>query len=386
MRKTTLFLLGLLMVAACENKAYDTDNLILEGRVLENEISVPIGNVGPFTLELVTKSKTLSALLGGVMKTEEDGTIVNVASEDLYKINAYEIIARCQEKGQDLSQPFTYEIGDREVTPGGFAGLLESFGFWAVDKHVVITATDPLRESYTMGGNTHIRCVDKSTYQTSYEETFPLEGIVVKRLLGRNTLLEMTIPETVHNSPTQLGIKNGTLNLPGNMMRQIYSSSAADFVFSMDYTCHIAVGDKLSLPLSMFGLDKLSFNFNLPIEDYDFKDVEVCLDLENTLPFNVTLSNIQLMTGETPTVDENLLISPDPLEIKGGSLEKPATTSVALRIQALENTIPDITGVKAQLAIDVAPDYVGTVLSLKQGVTVKSASATLRGGVTLRGK
>ena len=93
MRKTTLFLLGLLMVAACENKAYDTDNLILEGRVLENEISVPIGNVGPFTLELVTKSKTLSALLGGVMKTDEDGTIVNVASEDLYKINAYEIIA-----------------------------------------------------------------------------------------------------------------------------------------------------------------------------------------------------------------------------------------------------------------------------------------------------
>jgi hypothetical protein len=196
----------------------------------------------------------------------------------------------------------------------------------------------------------------------------------------------MNLPDSIQNSPSQLGIENGTLNLPGNMMEKIYSSSSADFVYSMEYTSHIAVGETLNLPLAMFGLDKLSFNFSLPIHAYEFREVEVKLDLENTLPFEVTLSNVQLMTGEKPAVDENLQVYPETLVIQGGSLEKPGVTPITVKLKALEGTVPDITGVKAQLGIDVGRGLAGTVLSLKEGVSVKSASATLRGGVTLGGK
>jgi hypothetical protein len=56
-----------------------------------------------------------------------------------------------------------------------------------------------------------------------------------------------------------------------------------------------------------------------------------------------------------------------------------------VNIKALEGTIPDITGVQVELGIKADPGFADTCLSIKQGVSVKSASATLRGGITLGG-
>jgi hypothetical protein len=89
------------------------------------------------------------------------------------------------------------------------------------------------------------------------------------------------------------------------------------------------------------------------------------------------------MTGKTPEVNEDLLVSPGVLVINGGSTTDPGKTPVTLNIKALEGSIPDITGVQVELSIVSAPGYADTRLSVKQGVSVKSASATLRGGITL---
>ena len=130
-------------------------------------------------------------------------------------------------------------------------------------------------------------------------------------------------------------------------------------------------------------ISSVSVKFNLPIEAYDFKEVEVSLELQNTLPLQVEITNLQLLSGEKQDVDENLVATPADLIIKGGSLDNPGETPITLNIKALEGTIPNITGVKMGLAIKSAPGFADTLLSLKQGVSIKSATATLRGGVTL---
>lgn len=379
MRKTIPFLFGLLMVAACENEAYDTEKLSMEVTLMEDEISVPLGNLGPFNLELVTQAPMVGQILGAVLTTEEDGTLLCKTDEVLYNISVYEIMV----KAKDMSTPFSYPVGDKTTTPSTLSSMFQTFGFRSVDQHVTLTASNPFDNSYTLGGNAYVACMNTVSYETAYEQSFPLADIPVRRSYSPTKLLDMDLPDSVYFTPSDLGFKNLSFNLPDHLQDHIRDSQNTKIEFTAAYSGHIAAGEKGELPLAMFGLTSVSVNFKLPIQDYEFKDVEVSLDLENTLPLQVELTGLRLKTGEEPTVDENLVATPGNLVIQGGSVEKPGVTPITLNIKALEGTIPDITGIEMGITIKSAPGYADTLLSLKQGVRVKSASATLRGGITL---
>lgn len=373
------FFVVLLASAGCANQDYDTELLDKEVTLFEREISVPVGDVGPFTLELAMKSKTIGSLLGSVLQTEEDGTIIGKNSEDFYKINAYEIVA----KTKDLSQPFTYPVGDKELSPSALAiSLLTSFGFRPVDQHVSIKVNNPLNASYTLGDSCFVRCMNLKSGETTFQKYVALSGITISGGYGTTTLLETDIPETVTEVPYKMGVKGLSFNLPADLMDKISSSSSQDFIFTSSYSGHIAPGENLNLDLAALGLGSISAKAKLPIGPYRLKDVQVSFDLENTFPLDVTLSSLQLMTGEEPAVDTNLEVSPGTLVIGGGSPQKPTVTPITLRIKALSGAIPDITGIQVGLKLSSASGYATTPLSVKQGISVKSASATLRGGIT----
>ena len=382
MRKLIPFFLCLLMVTACENKLYDTeDGLNREMTLFEEEISVPIGNAGPFILDLALQNKTVGALLGSAISTEEDGTIISKSSDQFFKLSAYEIIA----KTKDVSQPFSYPVDDKSFTPSGVANLLQTFGFNAVDQHLKVFVNNPLNTPYSLGGKLHVVCQDTKRYVYVYDQSFPLEEITIPRTRSDIALLDLELPDSVLFTPSTLELKDWCFNLPAEMDKEIRSSSSSEFLFNTQFSCHVAAGKDAEIPLAMFGMSKMSFKFELPLASYKFKEVEASFVLENTFPMQVTLSDIQLMTGKTPKVDENLLVSPGVLVIKGGSTEEPGTTPITLNIKALEGAIPDITGIQVELSIKSAPGYADTRLSVKQGVNVKSASATLRGGITIGG-
>lgn len=382
MRKNLPFFLCLLLLAACENKAYDTEeNLIKEVTLFEEEMSVPIGNAGPFTLELALQSKNLSTILGSALTTEEDGTIISTSSEQFYKINVYEIIA----KTQDLSQPVSYPVSDKSFAPSGIANLFQSFGFNSVDQRLKVLVNNPLNKPYTLGGDLHIVCQDTKEYKNVYDQTFPLEEVTVERSYSNTPLLDLELPDTVLFCPSTAELENWCFNLPADLDKEVRFTNNPEFVFDTQYSCHIAAGEKGEIPLAMFGMSKVSIKFNLPVASYQLKEVEVSFELENTLPLQVSLADVKLMTGEKPEVNEALQVTPETLAIKGGSTETPGITPVTLNIKALEGTIPDITGMRVELSIKSAPGFADTRLSLKQGVSVRSASATLRGGITLGG-
>jgi len=372
------------LTAACANQAYDLDKLDKEVTLFEDEISVPIGDVGPFTLELALKSEKIGALLGSVLETESDGTIVSQRSEAFYKISAYEIVARTE----DLSKPFTYPVGDQDMFPvGALAGLLTSMGFSAVDQHVSVTVNNPLAKEYTLGGTSFVYCVNTKNSDTTFLKTVDLKDITVRTSYsGTTKLLEADIPDTTFFPPFKVGVKDCSFNLPADLMSQIRGASTTEFLITSNYTGHICAGNNLNFDLASL-IGSISVNFKLPISAYCLKDVQVSLDLQNTLPLEVTLSGIQLLTGEEkPAVDPNLEVSPGTLVIKGGSQEKPGVTPITLRIKARSGAIPDITGLQLGLKLSSASGYATTPLSVKQGISVKSASATLRGGITISGK
>ena len=380
MRKSIPLFLCLLLLTACGNRLYDIDDALnKEMTLFEEEISVPIGSTGPFNLELLLKDKTVGALLGAALTTEEDGTIVSKTSDQFFKISAYEIIT----KVPDWSKPVSYPVSDKSFTPSGIANLLQTFGFSVVDQHMRVFVNNPLNLAYNLGGSIRVACQNTKTFTPAYDETFPLEGVTVERSSSDTELLNLEIPNSVGFSPSTAELKDWCFNLPANMKDELRWSSKTDFSFDCEYSCHVAAGTNGEIPLAMFGMKTMSFKFELPIASYKFKEVEASLVLENTLPLQVTLGNVRLMTGKNPEVNENLLVTPGDIVVKGGSLESPGITPLTLNIKALEGAIPDITGIQAELSIVSAPGYAETLLSLKQGLNVKSASATLRGGVTL---
>jgi len=383
MRKTIPFFLFLLLVTACDNKLYDIeDGLNGEMTLFEEEISVPLGNTGPFTLELAMQDKMIKTLLGDAINTEDDGTILCRLEEPLFKMSAYEIIA----KTKDLSKPFSYPVDNKSYAPSTIANLLQTFGFATVDQKLNIFVNNPLSTTYTLGGSLRVACQNTKTFTWAYDQSFPLADITVKSSSSDTRLLSLEIPDTVQCTPSTVELKDWCFNLPANMDKELKSFSRTEFIFTSRFSCHIAAGKNAEIPLALFGMSKQTFKFNLPIASYKLKEVEVSFVLENTLPLQATLADIQLMTGkETLKMDENLLVTPGTIVIKGGSTETPGITPITLNIKALEGSIPDISGLFVDLAIKSDPDFSETRLSLKQGVSVRSASATLRGGITFGG-
>lgn len=379
MKRFVPLLVLLLLLCGCQNKAYDTDNLVMKATLFEEGISVPVGNAGPFNLELAMQVKTVASLLGSSLETEYDGTILCRTDIPLGKRNIYQIVSETE----DQTQPTAYTIGYRSDSPSTLAGLLQSFGFWAVDQHISIVANNPLDVPYTVNGSVFVKCQDVKKWQIIYEKTEQLDGFTIPRTYGDVSLLNLHLPEDVHFTPSSVGFSDFVLNLPANLRTQLRSSNNQDFVFNGKYTCHISAGENTEIPLGMLGFKTVSVNFGLPVGAYELKEVEASFTLENTLPLQVTLSNIRLMTGEKPAIDEKLEVSPEQLVVLGGSTHEPGSTPVTLKIKSKEGAIPDITGLSMDLDIVSAPGHAKTRLSLKQGISVKSAKATLRGGITL---
>ena len=65
----------LLSFVSCTRSEYDPDGVNREMTLFGEEIFVPIGQVGPITVkDLLSSNKTISTLIGSLMKEESNGT------------------------------------------------------------------------------------------------------------------------------------------------------------------------------------------------------------------------------------------------------------------------------------------------------------------------
>lgn len=376
MKKYFPLLLFPLILWACENKAYDMDNLNKEVTLFEKEISVPVGNLGPFTLEDILNSEKLSsikALIGQVLKTDSEGYVKTDTEENFWVISAYEVAM----KAPDPSQPFDYKAGSNSTAPGGLASLLATFGFGCGEQKVTLSLTSPLKESFNLSTTGSITCLNYKTCQPSYTESVPLSP-EIPRSANSYVLKEFVLPDDVSDKPSEIQLENLVLHLPANLPDKIRSSRYSNFTFNMAYTGYVTAGSDVSLPINDYII-----NLNLPLESFSFRDAQLSMNLVSTLPLDVTLSNIRVLkSGEKHELNENVEIT-ESVVVKGGSPEKPTITPISFRLKAKEGVLTDFGGIKANITISSAPGFAKTRLTLKGGISVQSASATLLGGLTI---
>lgn len=377
MRKQYLLLplLILLPLVGCSRADYETyGRLNKEMTLFSEEISLPLGNVGPIQVkDLLNASPTISGLVNQMMKEKSDGTLYVESEYTLYTMNAYEFAFQIP----DVTQPYLWKMGDQTVSISTPATLISYFGFKFPNQTLKVDMRNPLRSSIPTNGTVKIESRGDD-FSTSYSAEVNLEDYSLPSSYSATTIAEFAFPEGKMDMISTLALNDFTLALPANVQENARTGNDANFELAYRYQTNVAPGSNFS-----FAVDVPLDDLNLKIGKFKLRKGSVSFDLESTLPLDVTVQSVKLLDPSGNEIP-NVTVSSD-VQIAGGTLAKPAVTPLVLNIEALEGSIPDIGSISISIAIKCAEGAAGTPLSTKMGLSVKSAAATLRGGITVFG-
>ncbi|MBO4756724.1 MAG: hypothetical protein J5519_08200 [Bacteroidales bacterium] len=371
-----LFILPL--VLACGRKEYDiSEGFNKDITLFQEGISVPLGSIGPLTLgsvlDMLFQIEDLGPMLAEYLIEGEDGYMKMVDSDNIFKLNVYEM----EKELEDPSVPSVYDAGYQSGFIGGLAGTVGFFGLQALNQQVSFTAINPLRDKVPVSCTAEYTCSDLTNMITGPIDV--LESFTIPRSRDIFTVGSFSIPEDVKLPLSYMSLEDVMLSLPSNPTERIYNNTGNVF-FSLDYdfTCTLGVAESFKFPL----VDISVGSVNLEIGKYNLSKCNLTVELENTIPMRIAISNVRALKEDGETVNTDIQITSD-VVIAGGSFDRPATSQMTLAIESASGTIPDIHGFKVDLELSGEPGLENTAMSARQGFYVKSSSATLSGGITI---
>ncbi|MBO4557769.1 MAG: hypothetical protein J5693_04075 [Bacteroidales bacterium] len=387
MRRFLTILCVAAAAVACSRPEYDiSEGFNKEITLFGDEISVPLGSIGPLTIGSTLGGLSKVEGIGGVVaefiQMDDDGNLVMKDSGDIFRINVYELEKRLG----DVSQAQTWNAGYQAGSVGGMAAMLGYIGLSPINQKITLYASNPLLV------NVPARCAATiSGFSSAGFFSAPLEAldnITLEWNQNNVQMLSMNVDNTVTTPISSIAFSNLSMDLPANPVSKISDKKGnLFFAFTYDYSCGIAVGESFNFPVKNTSTGAV----NLEIGKYRVKKCRVTAELENTIPLAATFSNMRAIKprvadedGNKPDaeVDENIVISAD-FTIPGGSAEKPGTVTVVLTIEAQQGTIPDIAELMFDINLAAQPDLGAVALNGRQGLFVKSASVKLDGGITI---
>lgn len=361
--------IALLPIFGCTDRAYDlSDGLNKEITLFQDEIYVPVGDVGPLTIQSLVGN-----LLSSILPMGQDGTITADSESEIYKVNVYDVAAL----NPDPSAPYHWEIGSKSGMPSGVGSALGFLGFKFTGQRVAVKFRNPLFAKLPVSATAKVVCRGKD-YQESYSETKEIKGFTADYGSVPSTLCEFSLPDTVQDGVSAITLENLSVDLPADQIPNIFTKDQLYYIFSAQYKANVALGDNFSmeqiLPLR---------NLDVPLGQFRLRKCRASFDLVSTLPMNVTLKKIRLLDADGKPV-EDVVFSQDVL-IAGGTPTQPAATPVQFQVEAVRGSIPDIHAVEVSFLLQSAPGLGSVPLSMQQGISLKSASVKISGGITLFG-
>ncbi len=386
-RLSALLILGVGLLTACKgNMEYDiSEGYNKDITLFQEEIAVPIGSIGPLTIkETLGGLDKLKDFAGGLLANYlyegEDGTILLRSSGDIFKINVYELR---DQLGESNANDYSWNAGDQRCQLFGLGSILTMLGLNSVEQQLIISGTNPLDTRLPMHCQVQIVCKNKDFEETYSQLLEDLSNYNFKYNYS-GELVSVMLPSDVSDRISSIELKQLTYDFPANLLSRLYSTTGELFLdVSYEYINGIAVGEnfKQSIPVNAI------HGLNVPLSQFNLHKCELSVEVENTLPMAVTISDLSVLKPKTSEdekdeVDENIKITSG-ITIPGGSLEKPSTVTLHLALEALSGCIPDIEGIGMKVSLAGEQGLGFVPLSVHQGLYVKSSSAKVSGGITI---
>ena len=346
--------------------------------LFEKEVIVPVGSAGPFGVSLVMGSiNSFMSNLGlpeDVLSADDNGTLQIKFNNSFSETSMYKLAI--EEGNHD--EPYKWIPDETIVTPT-FSGMATFLKIKLQNQEFEVTARAPFRESVTIEGNIVLKAMDQS-YMPVKEKKVELPG---EALLpsGREThIASFKTDESWADYYSQIILEDFFVTLPPHFAQKVNNDGI--FVMNLLHKANFSLGENFQLGLH----PDFKIPVRLPFADLGISDATVSLTLENTIPLAINVSSIKVLgkkeDGSTGVI-ENLEVSPD-IKLAGGSPAAPASSNISIRVRSLDGTpIPDIETLSLALDMTSAPGSSDVLLSTKQGVSIKSSSIKIRGGVTL---
>lgn len=375
----TVFIIG----ACTANLKYDTSEGI-DGtvRLFEEEISVPVGDIGPISVGyLLGQSETISELLNSLLTIGEDGSFGLASSDVLFTESLYLL----KDIVEDPSQPYSWNAGSKSASIGGAATMLGLVGLQCREQKLNVQASNPMWDKAVINTSVTAQGIDYSTYQTATAGPCEVKDYQLTGNADKVVIAELQIPEDLTVSLSSVYLNDLQVDLPANFPNTISKKINNNITFYYDYKSSVAVGPKFNLPLNL-----PVKNLSIPLGQYELKKCNITLDIESTIPIDVQVNRISVLkpkyaedgSDDGTEPDTNIVISSG-FTVLGGTMEFPTTTPLTFTIEALEGTVPDLKSLEVDIALSAPTVATDTKLSAKQGISIKSAAATLSGGITL---
>ena len=380
--------LAVLLCAGCRgNMDYDiSEGFNKEVTLFENEISVPIGSIGPVTigstLDGLSQVEGVGGVVGQYIKQDANGNLTIQDEGQIYRISVYEL----ERQAGDVSAPFRWNAGNKDAFVGGMASALKWLGLTCPNQKFTITASNPLYVDVPMGSNASLRCMDNN-YSYSYSAGIgALDGYTLKAWTNNSIVTTIDLPADVADMLYSVSLGGLYMDLPANPTSKIAEKVGNLFFdLSYQYVCGISVGGSFSMSVQ----DGPIKGTSLPLGKYRLKKCELSVEAESTLPMAVQASELKALRLKDKNdesagydTDDNIVFSTS-LTLAGGSVENPATSLLKLSVEALDGTIPDIDAISAKITLSAQPGLGIVPLSARQGLVIKSSSAKLTGGITI---
>ena len=366
----------MVLLCACTRSEYDApDGINKEMTLFGEEIYLPIGQVGPVTVKtLLNSNKTIESLVNTLLKEDSDGTFYVESEDVLFSCNAYRQVLNIP----DLTQPYHWAIGDQNGSVASTAGLLRLFRIGFINQHLTIQAQNPMTAPLNLNADIWIRCMN-NMYAETYSKEFKLEDFSLKSSYSATPIVQLDVPTETLDMITRIELNGLALDLPANADTQIRSSDDAKFSFLAQFKSNLAPTKEFYFA-QVFPIS----NLNVSLGKYKLHKCQLSFDLENTLPLDVTIKSIKLKDKEGKEITD-VVFSSD-IKIAGGKPGAPAVTPVALQVEALTGTIPDINAIAVEVEITYSENAGIVPLSSAMGLSLKSAAVKVNGGITLFGK
>ena len=379
--KRLLILLFLLLIWSCSNMDYDISNGVdNEFTLFSEEISVPVGDVGPVSLGILLDGTGFRETIDQYVKEDEEGFLVIEKEDQVYQ----NFVMLFSMTNPDPSLPIDFPVGACSKSIETMATVLTGIGVSLSEQTLNLYATNPLTDNISISGNiTLMSDIDGESPATVIaSEAFSKVPVSA----GAEKASILKVARSNEKAFYGCNLENLTLHLPGSLMDKDPSSGLGIISLGYRYKSFLSLGNEFSLPFS-YTVDDM----DLQLGQYKVKEATIRTEVSNEIPLTLTVESVEVLVKKvledgtaTDEVYENVSITPG-LVIASGSKGHPTVSPLEIVIEAKDGTIPDISGLTLNFKIGPTAGEGDTRIGLNQNVNFNNLRATVSGGITFQG-